>query len=104
MYAHSIKVISNLQQYIYLFNENTIKSNLEEGFGKLSLINRSLQSCYLEKSETENLFQSLVNYNADENSRYLFFYANYLIDKKKYLKAKSLFKDNWDYWGDESNG
>ena len=82
-----------LQQYIYLFNENTIKSNLDEGFGKLSLINRSLQSCYLEKSETENLFQSLVNYNTDENSRYLFFYANYLIDKKKYLKAKSLFKD-----------
>ena len=82
-----------LQQYIYLFNENKIKSELDDRFGKLSLINRTLQSCYLGHPETENLFKNLVNYNNGENSRYLFFYANYLIDKKNYFKAKNLFKD-----------
>ncbi len=59
----------------------------------MSLINRTLQSCYLGRLETENFFENLTNYDEKDNSRYLFFYANYLISENNHLKAKDIFKD-----------
>ena len=66
-------ISSFLEEYIYLFNYNKIKSNLDSQFGKLSLINRTLQSCYLGHPDTESFFENLTNYNEEGNSRYLFF-------------------------------
>ena len=87
-------MISNfLEEYISLFNYKKIKSNLDDQFGKMSLINRTLQSCYLGHSNTESFFENLTNSNDEGNSRYLFFYANYLIDQNNHLKAKNIFKD-----------
>ncbi len=86
-------ISSFLEEYIYLFNYNKIKTNLDSQFGKLSLINRTLQSCYLGHYNTEKLFDDLTKYNEEENSRYLFFYANYLIAQENYLKTKDIFKD-----------
>ena len=87
-------MISNfLEEYISLFNYKKIKSNLDDQFGKMSLINRTLQSCYLGHSNTESFFENLTNFNDEGNSRYLFFYANYLIDQNNHLKAKNIFKD-----------
>ena len=37
-------ISSFLEEYIYLFNEKKIKTNLTDQFGKLSLINETLQS------------------------------------------------------------
>ena len=86
-------IISNfLQEYIYLFNENEIKQISGNQLGKLGLINITLQNCYLGRKETANLFSNLVNFEDETNSRYLFFYANYLIDQKKYLKAEEIFE------------
>ena len=86
-------IVSFLEEYIYLFNNKQIKSNSHDQFGKLSLINRTLQNCYLGHSETESFFENLTSYNDESNSRYLFFYANYLISQKNHLKAKDIFKD-----------
>ena len=87
-------IISNfLEEYVYLFKYKQIKSNLDSQFGKLGLINRTFQRCYLEDLGTESLFENLINYENVGNSRYLFFYANYLIAQKNYLKAKDIFKD-----------
>tara|TARA_Y100000590_G_scaffold467754_1_gene647774 strand:+ start:1330 stop:3006 length:1677 start_codon:yes stop_codon:yes gene_type:complete len=86
-------IVSFLEEYVYLFNENKLKSNLNDEFGKLSLINRTLQSCYLGQSKTDIFFSNLINFEDEENSRYLFFYANYLLEQNKYLKAKNIFKD-----------
>ena len=87
-------IISNfLEEYVYLFKYKQIKSNLDSQFGKLGLINRTFQRCYLEDLGTESLFENLINYENEGNSRYLFFYANYLIAQKNYLKAKDIFKD-----------
>ena len=86
-------IISNfLQEYIYLFNENEIKQISGNQLGKLGLINITLQNCYLGRKETANLFSNLVNFEDETNSRYLFFYANYLIEQKKYLKAEEIFE------------
>ena len=76
-----------------LFNQKKTKLNLEGQFGKLSLINRTLQSCYLGQPNTETLFDELTNFNDEGDSRYLFFYANYLIGQNNFSKAKNIFKN-----------
>ena len=86
-------ISSFLEEYVHLFNDKQIKLNLDSQFGKISLINRTLQNCYLGHSETENFFENLTNYDEEGNSRYLFFYANYLIAQNNHLKAKDIFKD-----------
>ena len=87
-------IISNfLEEYVHLFKDKKIKSDLDSQFGKLSLINRTFQRCYLGHSGTENFFENLINYEEKSNSRYLFFYANYLLTQKNYLKVKDIFKD-----------
>jgi len=86
-------ISSFLEEYVHLFNDKQIKLNLDSQFGKMSLISRTLQSCYLGHSETENFFENLTNYDEKDNSRYLFFYANYLIAENNHLKAKDIFKD-----------
>jgi len=87
-------IISNfLEEYVYLFKNKQIKSNLQSKFGKLGLINRTFQRCYLGHLDTENFFENLTKYEAEGNSRYLFFYANYLLTQKNYLKTKEIFKD-----------
>ena len=86
-------VSSFLEEYVYLFNQKKTKINLEDQFGKLSLINRTLQSCYLGQPNTETLFDELTNFNDEGDSRYLFFYANYLIGQNNFSKAKNIFKN-----------
>ena len=87
-------IVSNfLEEYVYLFKNKQIKSNLQSKFGKLGLINRTFQKCYLGLQDTETFFENLTNYEAEGNSRYLFFYANYLLTQKNYLKTKEIFKD-----------
>ena len=84
-------IISNtLEEYIYLFVNNKIKSNLENNFGNLSLINKSLQNCYLENSDTEFFFNKIIKSDKAAYSRYLFFYINYLVSKKNFSKAQSM--------------
>ena len=45
-----------LEEYVAIFNNNKIELDFEGQFGKMSLINLTLQSCYLGRSNTENLF------------------------------------------------
>ena len=85
-------ISSLLEEYIYLFKEKKIKPILDDQLGQLSLINKTLQNCYLGNYSTENFFENLINYNEEGASRYLFFYANYLISEKKYSKAKNIFE------------
>ena len=86
-------VSSSLEEYIYLFNKKKTKINLEGQFGKLSLINRTFQSCYLGQPNTETFFDNLTNSKGEGDSRYLFFYANYLIGQNNLSKAKNIFKN-----------
>ena len=82
-----------LEEYVHIFNNNQFKSDFDGQFGKMSLINKTLQSCYLGLSNTENFFENLINDNSDGYSRYLFFYANYLISKNNHIKAKNIFEN-----------
>ena len=66
-------ISSFLEEYVHLFNDKQIKLNLDSQFGKMSLISRTLQSCYLGHSETENFFENLTNYDEEGNSKYFIF-------------------------------
>jgi len=86
-------ISSFLEQYIYLFNNNKIKTNLDYEFGNLGLINIALQSCYLRKPNTDILFDEIIKFDDEGGSRYLFFYTNYLLSQSNFAKAKSIFKN-----------
>ncbi len=85
-------ISSILEEYLYIFKNNQTKNNLINDFGKLSLINKTLQSCYLDKSNTKSLFQTLINFEDIANSRYLFFYANYLLSQNNFKEITNLSK------------
>ena len=87
-------IISNvLEGYVYLFQYNQINQNFNQNYGNLSLINKTLQSCYLDKSNTTNLFKNVINTEDKGYSRYSFFYINYLISKKKFDEVQNISKN-----------
>ena len=88
-------VISSIfEEYIYLFDNKKINSNFEENdFGKLTLINKAFQNCYLGKPTTDSYFESIINFEEIGYSRYLFFYLNHLLDENKFEKVENLLKN-----------
>ena len=84
-----------LKQYLYVFEENKAPITKNK-FGNFSFVNDVFQKCYLDDANTKTYFENLINNkdnvrakNADY-SRYIFFYINYLIEKKKYQEAKDI--------------
>jgi len=86
-------VSSGLQEYIYLFNNRIIKDDLTNEFGSLGLINKAFQNCYLNNTNTDSSFINLINAEEQGYSRYIFFYANFLINQKKFLEVKNVYQD-----------
>ena len=82
-------IYSSLEDFIYLFNNKKIKNN-SENYGNLTLINKSLQHCYLNSNETENYFLNLLNSPDGDFARYNFFYLSYLIQNKNYSLANKV--------------
>jgi tetratricopeptide (TPR) repeat protein len=92
----SLVIVKTLQQYLYVFEEKEIPKK-KITFGDLSFINEVFQRCYLNDKNTETYFNNVVNSsNSQDYSRYIFFYANYLIENNKQGEAKKIF-DNLDY-------
>ena len=85
-------ISSILEDYILLFDDKKINYNRKSSFGQLSHINLALQSCYLGKSSTDATFQNVIDYENIGSSRYLFFYINYLLSKKDFIKIKEISK------------
>ena len=65
-------------------------NSISDRYQNLKIIQEGILQCYFESPQAENIFEKLVN-NEDYNfSRYNFFLINYLLHKKKHLKAKKL--------------
>ena len=88
-------IAETLKQYLYVFEENKI-SKTKKKFGNFSLINEVFQRCYLNDKNTKTYFNSLINSQNEDYSRYVFFYINYLIENDRYEEAKNI-TDNLDY-------
>ena len=84
-----------LKEYIYTFKYQKILTK-EKKFGNISIINQAFQKCYLKQDKAESYFLNLINNPEGDYSRYIFFYLNYLIENKKFDKAKT-FADQFEY-------
>ena len=78
-----------IQSYNHLFLNSEIKQN-DYNLGKLGLINRAFQECYIQSGKEENYFLNLINSEDGDYSRYIFFYLNILINKQDVITAKNL--------------
>ncbi len=82
-------IYETLRDYSYTFKEKKM-SNFKSNFGNLIAINNAFQSCYLNNLKTLDYFDKLKSSEAADYSRYLFFYVNYLIHKKRFDLVKEI--------------
>ena len=82
-------IYETLRDYVYTFKEKKM-SNFKSNFGNLIAINNAFQSCYLNNLKTLDYFDKLKSSEAADYSRYLFFYVNYLIHKKRFDLVKEI--------------
>ena len=56
----------------------------------LQFVQNTFAHCYLDTSNAEKEFQNIINNKKSNFSRYHFFFANYLANKKKISQAKKV--------------
>ena len=59
-------------------------------YNNLQFVQNTFAHCYLDTSNTEKEFQNIINNKKSNFSRYHFFFANHLANKKKILQAKKV--------------
>ena len=96
----ALVIVESLKQYLYVFETNKIPDKKNK-FGNFSFINEVFQRCYLDDKNTKTYFEKLINNKDNLNiegdySRYIFFYINYLTEKKRYNESKEI-TDNLYY-------
>ena len=96
-YYNFEKLIGNMllayQQIFEKKNNQNLFNNIPKN---LSNISKTLTSCYLENSNVDSLFLNLINSSKTDYTRYIFFYINYLISKKRYEEAINFIENKVD--------
>ena len=92
-------ISNSLSIWSSLYNNNLVNSSLEleqldDRFKSLKEIQNVFLNCYFDNDKTEFLFEKLLTDQKTDFSRYNYFYANYLNDKGKSLKAKKVIEDS----------
>ena len=87
--ATELAIYETLRNLVFLFQNKKISID-QTNFGNFSIISNAFQNCYLEEELTDNYFKTLIGSNESDNSRYIFFYVNYLISQNKYKEAIEL--------------
>ena len=83
-------IYETLKSYFDLFDKKKIDYESEYNFGRLSIITKAFQNCYLDSKKTNSLFLNLINSPDGDYSRYLFFYIAKKIKEKNYETAKQI--------------
>ena len=91
----NLVIFETLRQYLYTFKNKKILFD-KKNFGNISIINQAFQRCYLKKDSARSSFLNLVNNPDGNNSRYTFFYINYLIENNQIDEAKAV-TNQFDY-------
>ena len=82
----SVILYETLKNYIRVFNTRDSSSYLQKNFGELDEINLIFLNCYLDKNQTIQLFDKFIDSDGT-NSRYIYFYIDHLLEKKKLKEA-----------------
>ena len=83
-------IFNTLKIYTSTFKNKKL-SFQKSNFENLDLLNNTFLKCYLNDTSTNASFDNLINSASIDYSRYLFFYANYLLHENKKDEAKKLF-------------
>ena len=67
-----------------------IFDKMDPRYKNLKKINKVFLSCYFKSQDLENKFETLINNNSTDFSRYTYFYVNYLLKQKKIKKANDV--------------
>ena len=82
----SLILYETLKNYIRVFKTRDSSSYLQKNFGELDEINLIFLNCYLDKNLTIQLFDKFIASDGT-NSRYIYFYIDHLLEKKKLKEA-----------------
>ncbi len=88
----NLAILETLKQYVYVFKEKKLLKEKKD-YGNLSFIAETFQRCYLNDLKTDSYFSNLIEKNEADYSRYLYFYLNFLIEKKKFSEVKNITSD-----------
>jgi len=81
-----------LKNYLEVFKNKDIKSYKNNNFAELDDISLAFLSCYLDLEYTNKRFEEFIEYDGS-SSRYIYFYLDYLIEKKKNRKIDLVLED-----------
>lgn len=79
--SYNIIIYEILKNYLEVFNSKNVNTYTSNKFGELDSINLAFVNCYLSKKETKELFTNYIKTDG-MNSRYIYFYLDYLIENK----------------------
>ena len=88
--AYEKAIFNTLKIYTSTFKNKKL-SFQKSNFENLDLLNNTFLKCYLNDTSINTSFDNLINSASIDYSRYLFFYANYLLHENKKDEAKKLF-------------
>ena len=88
--AYEKAIFNTLKIYTSTFKNKKL-SFQKSNFENLDLLNNTFLKCYLNDTSINTSFDNLINSASVDYSRYLFFYANYLLHENKKDEAKKLF-------------
>ena len=88
--AYEKAIFNTLKIYTSTFKNKKL-SFQKSNFENLDLLNNTFLKCYLNDTSINASFDNLINSASVDYSRYLFFYANYLLHENKKDEAKKLF-------------
>ncbi len=84
-------ILKSLESYNYAFLHKKIgKKN--GSLGRIDLITRAFQNCYLDLKKTNSHFLNIINFQESDYSRYLFFYLGNIIENEDYDTAIEISK------------
>ena len=84
-------IYETLASYTNLFLTGK-RQNINYNFGKLSMVSKAFQECYLNSEQSILHFENIVNSEDGDFSRYLFFYFYNLIEKNEFKSLKEISK------------
>jgi len=88
-------IIYNILTYQEVFKNKKI--NLSKKIPKnVNNINEALLNCYLDNDSVDSSFKKLINSKEVDYTRYIYFYVNYLINKKRYKEALNIVESSTD--------
>ena len=88
----NLAILESLKQYIFVFKEKKIL-NQKKTLGNLSIISETFQRCYLGDQNTDSYFSNLINKDAGDFNRYIFFYLSYLVENNRINDAQKITDD-----------